>query len=243
MAKTKVVGVVSQKGGVGKSTLCQLIAREAAITGKSAKILDFDVKQMTSTDWVRARLERDFAPAIEAEPTKNIEKALKHSREYDIIVLDGAPGAPKRTAQLMPVCDLIVLPTGASRADLVPTLSLARRIADMKLATDGPVFALCRIMTASEAAEARIVIAAAGFETLDGELIERPGYRQAQNIGRSPTETAFPSLNGKAKLLARSVLDRLAWGDVPLQRQAQPQRRVRKRRVRGVAADPVNAGG
>jgi cellulose biosynthesis protein BcsQ len=53
MAKPKVVGIISQKGGVGKLTLCQLIAREAAIGGKQAKILDFDVRQMTSTDWVR----------------------------------------------------------------------------------------------------------------------------------------------------------------------------------------------
>jgi cellulose biosynthesis protein BcsQ len=33
MAKRRVIGVVSQKGGVGKSTLCQLIAREAASQG------------------------------------------------------------------------------------------------------------------------------------------------------------------------------------------------------------------
>ncbi|HLY47367.1 MAG TPA: ParA family protein [Stellaceae bacterium] len=216
MAKPKVVGVVSQKGGVGKSTLCQLIAREAAIGGKQAKILDFDVKQMTSTDWVRARMERELEPSIEAEPSKNIEKALRHSKTYDLIVLDGAPGSPKRTAELISVCDLIILPTGASRADLVPSLALARRIAEMKLATDGPVFALCRVMTASEAAEARAAIGSAGFETLEGELIERPGYRQAQNAGRSPTETAYPSLNGKARHLARGILDRLAWNAIVL---------------------------
>src|SRR5665213_3456803 len=91
MAKRRVIGVVSQKGGVGKSTLCQLIAREAAAQGKQAKILDFDVKQMTSTDWVRERLERDLEPAVEAEPTRNIVKSLKQNRGYEIIVLDGAP--------------------------------------------------------------------------------------------------------------------------------------------------------
>jgi chromosome partitioning protein len=224
VAKRRIVGVVSQKGGVGKSTLCQLIAREAAVGGKSAKILDFDIKQMTSTDWVRARLESDLEPAIEAEPIKSIEKALKHSKGYDIIVLDGAPGAPRRTAELMPVCDLIILPTGSSRADLVPTLALARHIAEMKLATDGPVFALCRIMTAAEAADARATIKEAGFETFDGELVERPGYRQAQNFGRSATETSFPSLNDKARLLARSILKRLAWQGI---RVGSPQTRPR----------------
>lgn len=207
--KRQVIGVLSQKGGVGKSTLCQLIAREAASQGRQAKILDFDVKQMTSTDWVRERLERDLEPAVEAEPTKNITKALKLNRGYDIIVLDGAPGSPKRTAQLVPECDLIILPTGASKADLVPTIALARRIARMSHEAEGPFFALCRVLTAAEAAEARATIGAAGFEILDGELIERPGYRQAQNFGRSASETAFPSLNAKARALARAILDRL----------------------------------
>jgi chromosome partitioning protein len=206
MAKTRVVGVLSQKGGVGKSTLCQLIACEAAAAGGQAKILDFDIKQMTSTDWVRARLERDLKPAIDAEPIKNVGKALKHARAYDIIVLDGAAGSPKRVAELVAACHLVVLPTGASRADLIPGLALARRIADMGAE---PIFALCRILTASEAADARTAIDTAGFEALPGELTERPAYRQAQNYGRSAGETAFPSLNVKARRLARSILDRL----------------------------------
>jgi chromosome partitioning protein len=214
--KRQVIGVVSQKGGVGKSTLCHLIAREAAVSGKQVKILDFDTKQMTSTDWVRARQERDLEPVIEAEPAKNIGSALKHNRGYDIIVLDGAAGTPKRTAQLARECDLIVLPTGASHADLVPTLALARRIVEMQLAKDGPVFALCRVLTGSEAAEARATIGGAGFETLEGELAERPGYRQAQNLGRSASETGFPSLNAKARRLARAILDRLAWNRIAL---------------------------
>ena len=141
---------------------------------------------------------------------------LKHNRGYDIIVLDGAAGTPKRTDELVRACDLIVLPTGASRADLVPMIALARRIAEMKLTVDGPVFALCWVMTASEAAEARATIGRAGFETLDGELTERPGYRQAQNFGRSATETGFPSLSDKAHRLARAILDRLAWNRLPL---------------------------
>jgi hypothetical protein len=58
----------------------------------------------------------------------------------------------------------------------------------------------------------------AGFETMDGELIERSGYRQARNLGRSPTETAVPSLNDKACRLSRSTLNRLAWHAIQLQR-------------------------
>lgn len=209
MAKHKIIGVVSQKGGVGKSTLCQLIAREAAARGKAAKILDFDVRQMSSVDWVRERLHRDLEPPVEAEPTKDVRKALKLNRDYDVIVLDGAPGTPKRTDEMVAQCDVIVLPTGASRADLVPTLALARHIDELRHDAEGPFFALCRVLTDAEVAEARATIATAGFTTLDGELIERPGYRSAQNAGRSASETAFPSLNAKARKLAQAILVRL----------------------------------
>ena len=209
MAKPKIIGVVSQKGGVGKSTLCQLIASEAASQGKQAKILDFDVKQMSSVDWVRMRLERDLDPAVEAEPTKDVRKALKLNRDYDVILLDGAPGTPKRTSEMVLESDLIILPTGASRADLVPMLALARRISQMKHGAAGPFFALCRVLTDSEVADARAQIEGAGFTALDGELIERPGYRAAQNVGRSASETAFRSLNAKAKKLARAILEKL----------------------------------
>jgi len=210
MAKQQIIGVVSQKGGVGKSTLCQLIAREAAAGGRQAKILDFDMKQMTSTDWVRLRLERDTEPAIHAEPVKNVRKALKLNRDYDIVLLDGAPGSPKRTAEIVSVCDLIVLPTGVSRADLMPTLALARRIAELRSGVGGPVVALCRVLTDKETATARAAIAEAGFEIIDGEMIERPGYRHAQDLGRSASETPFPSLNERAQRLAHSILARLA---------------------------------
>jgi chromosome partitioning protein len=209
MAGQHVIGVISQKGGVGKSTLCQLIAREAAAQGRHAKILDFDVKQKSSTDWVKTRLARDLSPPIEAEPTRNIVRALRQNRGYDVILLDGMPGRPKRTDELVPECDLVVLPTGASRADLVPTLALARRIAALPTSHVEPLFALCRVMTPAEAAEARATIGAAGFTTLDGELIERIGYRKAQDIGRSVSETPFASLNNRARRLARAILDRL----------------------------------
>jgi len=206
VTRGQVIGVVSQKGGVGKSTLCQLIASEAAAQGKQAKILDFDVKQMSSVEWVRQRLERNLTPSVEAEPSSDIRKALKHNRDYDVIVLDGMPGRPKRTAELVAQCDVLIIPTGASRTDLAPTLALARRITTLRHTAKGPFLALCRVATAAEANRARATIHAAGFVTIEGELVERPGYRQAQDVGRSVGETSFPSLNASARSLAQAIL-------------------------------------
>jgi Mrp family chromosome partitioning ATPase len=65
-----IIGVVSQKGGVGKSTLARLIAREYAQAGWRVKIADLDIQQCTAFSWqarrprtIRSRLSRSSASA------------------------------------------------------------------------------------------------------------------------------------------------------------------------------------
>ena len=48
-----IIAFVSQKGGVGKSTLARALAREATVGGIKAKIADLDTQQGTSVDWHR----------------------------------------------------------------------------------------------------------------------------------------------------------------------------------------------
>ena len=48
---TIIICMCSQKGGVGKSTLARLVAREYANAGWSVKIADLDVSQGTSFNW------------------------------------------------------------------------------------------------------------------------------------------------------------------------------------------------
>src|SRR5450755_3707911 len=48
---TIFISLCSQKGGVSKSTLARLVAREYANAGWSVKIADLDVSQGTSFSW------------------------------------------------------------------------------------------------------------------------------------------------------------------------------------------------
>ena len=70
-------------------------------------------------------------------------------------------------------------------------------------------FALCKIGTDAEDAEARAYILDAGFDALPGSIPERPAYRQAQNLGLTITETRFGQLNRRADALLQNVVDRL----------------------------------
>ena len=72
-----IVGMVSQKGGVGKSTLSRLVAREYALAGWTVKIADLDVSQGTSFNWQSRRLQAGIEPVIPVERFGTVEQALK----------------------------------------------------------------------------------------------------------------------------------------------------------------------
>jgi Mrp family chromosome partitioning ATPase len=74
-----LIGLVSQKGGVGKSTLARLVAREYAAAGWQVKIADLDISQGTSTDWKQRRERAGVKPDIAVEPFGTPARSLNSS--------------------------------------------------------------------------------------------------------------------------------------------------------------------
>jgi len=205
----KIVSFVSQKGGVGKSTLARAVAREAATNGWSVKIADLDTQQGTVAEWHRLRLANELEPVGSVEVVAKASTAIAMADDYDLLVLDGGARASEATALIAKHADLVVLPTGASRDDLIPAVRLAHELRKAKIPASKLAFALVRVTTKTEIEEAREFILEAGYSVLDGCLFEKPGYRQAQNEGLTVTETRFPSLNIKADELLQSLVNHL----------------------------------
>src|SRR3989475_5095133 len=107
-----VIGVVSQKGGVGKSTCARLIAREYAHAGWDVKIADLDVSQGTSFDWHVRRLQQQMQPSVAVERFGTVEQALKARAHYDLLVMDGAPPSTTATLKMVEPSTVDVLHTG-----------------------------------------------------------------------------------------------------------------------------------
>jgi chromosome partitioning protein len=207
---TTIVAFVSQKGGVGKSTLARALAREAAASGLAVKIADLDVQQGTAVDWHRQRLGGGFEPVVAVEAFRTAEQALAVANGYDLLVIDGPARTSKATLEIARAADLVVQPTGASVDDLRPAVREFHALQQAGIPTGKLAFALVRIGTEAEEAEARGYIAEAGYTTLPGCLPERPAYRQAQNQGYAITETRFQKLNERATALIQSLVDRIA---------------------------------
>jgi chromosome partitioning protein len=208
-----IIAFVSQKGGVGKSTLSRALAREAAQAGLRTKIADLDTQQGTSIDWNRTRLNAGIQPALAAESFATAAQALQIAEQYDLLIIDGPARTSTGTLAIAKVADLVIQPSGASVDDLKPAVREFHALVQAGISKDKLAFALNRIGTPTEEAEARAYIAEAGYTVLDGCLLERPAYRKAQNTGHSVTETSWRNLNVKADALIQAMIDRIGEGD------------------------------
>ena len=209
MPANTTIGFISQKGGVGKSTLTRAFACAASGSGLSVRIADLDTQQGTSTSWYRRRLNNDLEPIGSVELYKTASKALNAQGDYDLLILDGPARTSSATLEIAKASDLVVQPASASIDDLEPAVLVFHELVRNGIPKDKLVMALCRVGTESEEAEARAYIEQAGYSALDSCLRERPAYRQAQDRGLAVTETPYPSLNDRAQAMIKSLLGKL----------------------------------
>ena len=195
----------------GKSSIARLIAREYAVAGWDVKIADLDIAQATSTNWKQRREQNGIQPEIAVEPFRTVTQALKHASVYDLVVFDGKPHSNRETLEIAQACNLVVLPTGLSLDDLMPSVLLAHELVEAKIDKAKIVFALCRVGDRdNEIDEAREYVRKAGYQILAGSIPEKTAYRRASDVGKAMTEISFLSLRQRAEEVAQSVIDRLS---------------------------------
>lgn len=216
-----VIGVVSQKGGVGKSTVARLLATEFARTGPETetetdeeggeswrvKIADLDVSQGTSFHWMRRRAGNGIAPEIRVEAYARVEQAVRDAADFHVMILDGAPQSSRDTLKVAQASDLVVIPTRTSLDDLEPAVRLAHELKGKGV----PASRLCFGLNATgdseaETQEARAYLTHTGYRVAAGSLPERTGYRRAGDLGLAVSETAYPSLNARARAFAAGLM-------------------------------------
>jgi len=207
---TYIIGMVSQKGGVGKSTLARMMAREFVAGGLSTKIADLDTQQQTCTNWAGRRAENEVTPEIQVQSFASIKSAIEDAGRVDALILDGKPNASEQTMEIAKVANLLVIPTGQTVDDLHPGVVLAHNLRKKGVSSDMIAFAMFKTTGSErENAAARDYITQAGYMVLDGEVSVSTAYGSASDQGKAITETSFRSLNDRASKLAQSVIDRM----------------------------------
>lgn len=208
---TYIIGMVSQKGGAGKSTLARLFARELAEDDFTVKIADLDTQQSTCTEWAADRETAGLRPEIQVQPFESIRTALVEADRFDVYILDGRPHSSRQTLEIARAAHLIVIPTGQTKDDLRPAVKLAHSLVDSDVEISRIAFALVKTTRSTvEISAARAYLEQTEYTLLDGFLPVSTAYGIAHDAGKTVAETSYRSLNEKATRLAQAIIDRLA---------------------------------
>lgn len=206
---TYIISFISQKGGVGKSTLARSTVRELKKNKFKVRLADLDVQQGTSQDWHRRRLDNDLEPVGSVECFRTVQEALQDTDSFDAVVIDGAGRSSEATFNVAQLSDVVVQPTGASLDDLIPAIRLNHELVEKGIPASKLFIALSRLGTPAEEEAARDYIAQVGYQVLDGCTYEKPAYRMALNAGQTLTETRYGGLNERADKLVQSIFNQL----------------------------------
>ena len=126
---------MSQKGGVGKSTLARSTAVALACVGRKVLLADFDVEQGTCLRWQTQRQARRLEPAIDVTRFSKEKKLDRVSPGYDDVVIDTRGQHDGLSLDLAMAADVIFIPCSFSLDDVAPTLNV---VASLRIAKSLP---------------------------------------------------------------------------------------------------------
>ena len=124
----KTLSIISQKGGVGKTTLATALAVAAQGHGQNAAVFDLD-PQASASFWHDTR--EAPAPAVTAVPSSRLSHLLRAAQESgcDLAIIDAPPFAKDIAFEAAQHADFILIPARPAVLDVMAmtkTLELVR---------------------------------------------------------------------------------------------------------------------
>ncbi|MFZ1431201.1 MAG: ParA family protein [Geminicoccaceae bacterium] len=181
----KVLSLISQKGGVGKTTLATALVVAAIQDGKRVVLIDLD-PQASATFWKDTR--KDDTLAVTSAPASRLKHVLAAAADAkaDLAVIDTPPFAKDIAFEAAERADFVLIPTRPAVLDVMAmtrTLELIRtfqRRAAVVLTFCPP--------TGKEIDDTEGAIRALGAELCPVRIGTRIAYSRAQQSGQAAQE-------------------------------------------------------
>ncbi|APU00457.1 chromosome (plasmid) partitioning protein [Aeromonas phage 3] len=208
---SKVIVCLSQKGGVGKSTVARLAAVAYAHAGWDTVLMDADTQQETSNEWFNRRIDHPKADTKHLYVTRakgvNPLKNLFAKADPEMVVIDGAPHATDASVMYAKQADLILIPTGTSIDDLQPAVKLAVSLVSVHGVDRERIRFVLNHCSRNkrETSQAIEAILGAGLKVMGAMLNESPCYRSAMDAGLAANEVPYFIPKNRAAFLAESI--------------------------------------
>lgn len=198
-----IIGVLNQKGGVGKTTISVNLAAAYARAGLRVLLVDSD-PQASALYWSSVREAEPLFPVIGmAKPTLHRDLPAV-AKNYDMVVIDGAPRANELARAAIMASDLVLIPVQPSAYDVAAsaeTVQLIREAQILRPELQGAFVINRKIAnTAIGRDVAQALAQFEGFPVLDVTLAQRVVYAEGAGQGVSVFE-AEPN-SGAAREIA-----------------------------------------
>lgn len=186
----KVIAVLNQKGGSGKTTIATHLARGLQLQGHSVLLVDSD-QQGSARDW-RAVDEDNPVPVIGLDrPT--LDKDLKNVSDKEFVVIDGSPQATNLALSAIKAADFVLIPVQPSPYDVWATSDLVDLVQQRIEMTDGKLkaaFVVSRaIQNTNIGKEVAAVLQDYNLPVLDAKIVQRVSYPNSASVGKTVFET------------------------------------------------------
>lgn len=181
----KIVSVINQKGGSGKTTVALHLAVASSLDGRNTAVMDLD-PQASAANWGDRRQAK--VPVVRSAHASRLAHELQQIQDAggEVVVIDTAPHADSAALEAAKVSDVILIPCRPSYFDLeamTNTLGLLRT-------TGKPIWAVLNAVApfGSEPEAAAETITALDVQLCPARLGRRVGYSRAVESGQTVQE-------------------------------------------------------
>jgi chromosome partitioning protein len=174
----KTVALISQKGGVGKTTLAINLAVAAHRDGQQVVVADTDPQQSTY-EWYKGRKAEHPLPYVAQVFPDTIGDLLEKCRrnEADLVLVDTSPNSTEDSLAIADHADLLIVPCAPSFIDL---RALKRTEKIIRL-SEKPAFAVLNLCppVGEDGDQAEAALKRLGFGVCPHRIVNRAATRRS----------------------------------------------------------------
>ena len=181
----KVLSIVSQKGGTGKTMLATHLSVEAERNGHTVALIDLD-PQASAANWGDHR--ESETPVVVATPASRLKQCIEiaQSNGATLTIIDTAPHTEASTLEIAKSSSLVIIPCLPSLADIEAIGTTATLV---KIAEKPARIVLNRIPANTDLGlQARMAIKNYDIECAPCEIGNRVAFIHAYNSGGTAVE-------------------------------------------------------
>ena len=187
-----ILGVLSQKGGVGKTTLSLNIAAHHAMQGRRVLVVDAD-PQGSALTWSTMRERSPLFPVVGMAKPSLHRDLPTIAADYDLTVIDGAPRVNDLGRAAILASDLVLIPVQPSPFDVWAADDTVQLVREAQQFKEGlrAAFAINRkIVNTAIGRDVAAAFADAPYPVLSATVGQRVVFAESAGQGLAVCEVA-----------------------------------------------------